>query len=87
MTHAAFLNVRGLTSQGHAYRWRWRVVLGLLLLVCIGVVAIAVVNAWRAVTIVRPPRIPVDTASVERALPGAEEVTFSSDDGVVLTGS
>jgi uncharacterized protein len=76
-----------LRAVGPLYQSRWRLILGLVLVPCLALAGIAAMNASRAVAIVRPPRIPVDTAEVQRLLPGAADVSFVGDDGVVLSGT
>jgi pimeloyl-ACP methyl ester carboxylesterase len=68
-------------------RWRWRYLLVLPLMVLLGVAAIAATTAWRAVSVVRPPRVSLDSLDIDAELPGSEQVSFLGPDGVTLAGN
>lgn len=68
-------------------RWRWRLVLVLPLIVVLGLAAIVASTAWRAVSIVRPPRVSPDSLEIDAELPGSERVSFLAPDGVTLAGN
>lgn len=81
------MNAAGCSIEARVNRWRWRVLLAVLALPFVIGLAIGLVTAWRAMAIVRPPRIPVDTLEVQRSLPGAQDVAFAGVDGALLSGT
>jgi dipeptidyl aminopeptidase/acylaminoacyl peptidase len=59
---------------------------GIPLLGLLAVAAIVGTTIPRAATVVRPPRLPVDSARIERTLVSSERVSFEGIDGITLVG-
>ncbi|MBV9598954.1 MAG: alpha/beta fold hydrolase [Chloroflexi bacterium] len=68
-------------------RWPKRLLLVIPLVGTVMLVLILSTTVWRAVTLVRPPRLAVDEPEITRELPAAEQVTFQGVDGVQLVGN
>jgi pimeloyl-ACP methyl ester carboxylesterase len=78
----------GATSRGSAaVRLPKRLLLLIPLVGVLALVAIVGSTVWRAVTLVRPPRTPVDELAITNELPTAERVTFQGVDGAPLVGN
>lgn len=75
-------SARGIASV----RPPWRVLLVVPLLGALAVLVIVISTVRRAVTLVRPPREPVNALEISSQLPEAERVTFQGTDGVSLVG-
>jgi pimeloyl-ACP methyl ester carboxylesterase len=82
-----------MTNEGASTGWtaairppgrRWLLAIPMLGMLLLGVFLATTIR--HAVTLVRPPRLAVNTQNIQRELPVAERVTFQGVDGVPLVG-
>jgi dipeptidyl aminopeptidase/acylaminoacyl peptidase len=70
-----------------AVRWRWGLALALPVIALAVLAAIMATTAWHAVSVVRPPRVGLDSLDIDNELPGSEQVSFLGPDGITLAGN
>jgi uncharacterized protein len=76
------------TGRGRARAVRWPLlVLAVPLVPLLAILVVAASTAWHAVSVVRPPRLGVDSSEIERELPDSEPVSFLAPDGITLSGN
>ena len=82
----ALINAKPGSPGTPPLRHGWKVLLALPAIFVLTLVAISATTAWRAVSVVRPPRLGVDSLEIERELPIAQPISFLGPDSATLAG-